>query len=62
MKLEYVHSIQVAQRLLRKGNPIVDVKQNYNNAKFAVFYFEDTPKFREDLKEILDYIKMVRND
>jgi hypothetical protein len=44
----------VARKLLKLGNPIIDIKPNKNNPTEAtVFVFEKTEKFVEDLKEQL---------
>lgn len=39
----------VARRLLRMGNPIVDIKPDKNNKDKTIFVFEITEKFKVDM-------------
>lgn len=41
----------VARRLLRMGNPIVDIKPDKNNRDKTIFIFEITNKFNADIAE-----------
>lgn len=41
----------VARRLLRMGNPIVDIKPDKNNRDKTIFIFEVTNKFNADIAE-----------
>lgn len=41
----------VARRLLRMGNPIVDIKPDKNNRDKTIFIFEVTNKFSADIVE-----------
>lgn len=41
----------VARRLLRMGNPIVDIKPDKNNRDKTIFIFEVTNKFNADIVE-----------
>lgn len=40
----------VARRLLRMGNPIVDIKPCKENRDKTIFIFENTEKLNEDIK------------
>lgn len=41
----------VARRLLRMGNPIIDIKPDKNNRDKTIFIFEITNKFNVDIVE-----------
>lgn len=41
----------VARRLLRMGNPIIDIKPDKNNRDKTIFVFEVTSKFNADIVE-----------
>ena len=41
----------VARRLLRMGNPIIDIKPDKNNRDKTIFIFEVTNKFNADIVE-----------
>lgn len=41
----------VARRLLRMGNPIIDIKPDKNNRDKTIFIFEVTDKFNADIVE-----------
>lgn len=42
----------LAKQLLHRGNPIVDLQKNHKLKNATVFYFEETEKFINDLKEL----------
>ncbi len=42
----------VARKLLREGNPIIDIKANKNQKDRTVFVFENTEKFSEDFRKM----------
>ena len=42
----------LAKQLLNLGNPIVDLQKNHKLKNATVFYFEETEKFINDLKEL----------
>lgn len=42
----------LAKQLLHRGNPIVDLQKNHKLKNASVFYFEETEKFINDLKEL----------
>lgn len=49
-KVVAVFSPSIARALLRRGHPIVDIKQNRNDPIRTVFYFHLTPKFEADFE------------
>lgn len=51
IKNEYkeIFTPYVARRLLRMGNPIVDIKPDKNNRDKTIFVFEVTDKFKNDI-------------
>ena len=42
----------LAKQLLHRGNQIVDLQKNHKVQPATVFYFEETEKFINDLKEL----------
>ncbi len=42
----------VARRLLREGNPIIDIKANKSQKDKTVFIFKLTDKFIEDFRQV----------
>lgn len=52
MKLKPIFNSFLAKQLLNKGNAIVDLQKNKTVKNATVFYFEDTEKFKNDLKEL----------
>lgn len=42
----------LAKQLLHRGNSIVDLQKNHKVKNATVFYFEETEKFINDLKEL----------
>lgn len=48
-KYKEIFTPYVARRLLRMGNPIVDIKPDKNNRDKTIFVFEITDKFSEDM-------------
>ena len=52
MKNYIVYNLQLAHLLANKGFKLVGTGINYNNPKFKVFYFEDTPELHEAVKEL----------
>ena len=39
----------VARRLLKMGNPIIDIKPDKENRQKTIFLFENTKKMQEDM-------------
>lgn len=52
MKPYTVFSLRIANVLVRQGFEIIGSGVNAKNPKMSVFYFEDTPKFREALESL----------
>lgn len=52
IKLKPIFNSFLAKQLLQKGNPIVDLQKNHKLKNATVFYFEETNKFIQDLKEL----------
>ena len=42
----------LAKQLLYRGNTIVDLQKNHKVKNATVFYFEETEKFINDLKDL----------
>lgn len=42
----------VARKLLREGNPIIDIKANRSDKDRTVFIFERTEKFEQDFVKV----------
>ena len=57
MKKRKVFKATIAESLLKKGFPILEVKMNYNNPKLKVFLFEDTPEFELELNKLVALAK-----
>ena len=55
MKQYTVFSLRIANVLVRQGFEIVGSGVNAKNPKLSVFYFEDTPAFREALESLTKY-------
>lgn len=47
-----IFNAYLAKQLLLRGNQIVDLQKNYKLKNATVFYFEETEKFINDLKEL----------
>jgi translation initiation factor 1 (eIF-1/SUI1) len=43
----------LARQLLKKGNPIVDIKPDKERDGHTIFIFETTEKFKKDLSTLL---------
>ena len=52
IKLKPIFNGFLAKQLLHRGNPIVDLQKNHKLKNASVFYFEETKKFIQDLKEL----------
>lgn len=52
IKLKPIFNGFLAKQLLHRGNPIVDLQKNHKLKNATVFYFEETEKFINDLKEL----------
>ena len=52
MKTKPIFNGFLAKQLLHRGNPIVDLQKNHKVKNATVFYFEETEKFINDLKEL----------
>lgn len=42
----------LAKQLLNRGNNIVDLEKNHKLKNASIFVFEETEKFKTDLKEL----------
>ena len=47
--VKFIFTPYVAKNLLRMGNPIIDIKQDYKNEDKTIFIFELTEKLKKDL-------------
>lgn len=52
MKSKPIFNSFLAKRLLHCGNSIVDLQKNKTLQNATVFYFEETDKFKNDLKRL----------
>ena len=52
IKLKPIFNGFLAKQLLHRGNAIVDLQKNHKLKNATVFYFEETEKFINDLKEL----------
>ena len=52
IKLKPIFNSFLAKQLLHRGNPIADLQKNHKVKNAVVFYFEETEKFINDLKEL----------
>lgn len=52
IKLKPIFNSFLAKQLLQRGNQIVDLQKNHKLKNATVFYFEETEKFIQDLKEL----------
>lgn len=50
MKTKSIFTPYVARRLLKMGNPIVDIKPCKEDRNKTIFVFEVTEKFEKDLE------------
>lgn len=51
-KYKSIFEPRVARFLLKNGNSIFDIKPNKDNPQKTIFIFEETEKFKEDMKNI----------
>lgn len=49
IKYKSIFTPYVARRLLKMGNPIVDIKPDKNNKDKTIFVFEINDKFNNDI-------------
>lgn len=49
MQTKCIFTPFVAKKLLKMGNPIIDIRADKNNKDKTVFVFEDTEKLQTDL-------------
>lgn len=52
MNLKPIFNSFLAKRLLQNGNQIVDLQKNDKIKNATIFYFEETEKFKKDLKTL----------
>ena len=52
IKLKPIFNSFLAKQLLHRGNVIADLQKNHKLKNATVFYFEETEKFIDDLKEL----------
>lgn len=52
IKLKPIFNSFLAKQLLQRGNQIVDLQKNHKLKNATVFYFKETEKFLQDLKEL----------
>ena len=48
-KVKYIFTPYVARRLLKMGNPIIDIKPDVDNKDKTIFIFELTEKLKSDM-------------
>ncbi len=53
MKTYTIFNLRFANILARKGFQLVGTGVNYENPKFFVYHFEDTPELRAELKRLM---------
>jgi hypothetical protein len=49
MQTKCIFTPFVAKKLLKMGNPIIDIRADKNNKDKTVFVFEKTEKLKEDM-------------
>lgn len=52
IKTKPIFNSFLAKQLLHCGNPIVDLQKNHKLRNATVFFFEETEKFIQDLKNL----------
>nr|DAK25438.1 MAG TPA: hypothetical protein [Caudoviricetes sp.] len=52
IKTKPIFNSFLAKQLLHCGNPIVDLQKNHKLKNATVFFFEETEKFIQDLKNL----------
>lgn len=52
MNIRVIKSMKDANKLINLGNHLLGMDRDRNNRRYLVFLFEDTEKFRIDLKSI----------
>lgn len=52
IKTKPIFNSFLAKQLLHCGNPIVDLQKNHKLKNATVFFFEETEKFIQDLKQL----------
>ena len=53
MECKIIFKTYIARRLLKMGNPIIDIKPDKQHEGKTIFVFEITEKFNDDLASIL---------
>lgn len=53
MQCKIIFKLYLARRLLKMGNPIVDIKPDKNKEGRTIFVFETNEKFQQDLSTLL---------
>lgn len=48
-EFKFIFTPYVARRLLKMGNPIIDIKPDVNNKDKTIFIFELTKKLQNDM-------------
>lgn len=52
MKKCLVYTLKLANQLVELGYEIIETSINTNNPKYKVFFFEDTPEIRAEIKRL----------
>jgi hypothetical protein len=52
IKTKPIFNSFLAKQLLHCGNPIVDLQKNHKLKNATIFFFEETEKFVQDLKQL----------
>lgn len=53
MALYAVFNIRVANKLEELGFPVIKMDKNHKNARYMVYYFEDSVEFRHALRPLI---------
>lgn len=60
-KTRLVWDYRLCRALLKKGNPVIDIKPSKEDRSKPVLIFENTDKFNEDLAEVTAQLKEKEN-
>lgn len=52
IKTKPIFNSFLAKQLLKRGNTIVDLQKNHKLKNATIFFFEETEKFIQDLKQL----------
>ena len=57
MRTKPIFNSYLAKQLLKRGNPIVDIKKNNEIENATVFFFEDNEKLKMDIEILMPIIR-----